>query len=315
MTRGLRPLRRTPKQLTEEPSLFAPAPGNGGGVVLTARRLGRGGPAVLRPGGSAPGTTDEPARVLELADLDTGEPVDRATRQRAREIAARLALPRPRRDPRARRGIGELESVPYRAVADDIDLDRTLDVLAGNPAPEDEEIIVRERQRTRRSVVLVVDVSGSMRGERVRTAAATVGALAGELHRDQLAVVAFWSDAAVLVRLGEPVTALHVLDLLLRVPARGLTNVSFALQVAGRQLAGVPRREARVLLLSDCVHNAGPDPRPVAARLPRLDVLLDTSGEDDVDLGRDLARLGRGRLRLVRRHRDVAAALSAVFAG
>ena len=30
------------------------------------------------------------------------------------------------------------------------------------------------------------------------------------------------------------------------------------------------------MLLSDCVHNAGPDPRPFAARLPRLDVLLDT---------------------------------------
>ena len=35
-------------------------------------------------------------------------------------------------------------------------------------------------------------------GERVRTAAATVGALAAELARDDLAVVAFWSDAAVL---------------------------------------------------------------------------------------------------------------------
>jgi hypothetical protein len=105
-----------------------------------------------------------------------------------------------------------------------------------------------------------------------------------------------------------------VLDLLLRIPAKGLTNVAFALQVAGRLLAAVPRRDARVLLLSDCVHNAGPDPRGTAARLPRLDVLLDTSGEDDVDLGRDLARLGRGRLRLLRGHRDVAGALAAVFA-
>jgi hypothetical protein len=111
------------------------------------------------------------------------------------------------------------------------------------------------------------------------------------------------------------VAPLAVLDLLLRVPARGLTNVSFALEVAARQLAGVPPRDARVLLLSDCVHNAGPDPRLAAARLPRLDVLLDVSGEQDVDLGRDLARAGRGRIRLVRDHRDVAAGLSALFAG
>ena len=153
-----------------------------------------------------------------------------------------------------------------------------------------------------------------MKGERVRTAAAAVGALAGELARDSLAVVAFWSDAAVLVRRGEQVAPQALLDLLLRVPAQGLTNVTFALETAARQLAGVPQRDSRVLLLSDCVHNAGPDPRPVAARLPRLDVLLDTSGEDDVELGRDLARAGRGRVRLIRDHRDVAAALAAVFA-
>jgi Mg-chelatase subunit ChlD len=307
-------LRRKPKQLTEEPSLYVPATGGQGGAVLTTRDTARRDPAARSTGSGAPGTTEEPADVIALADLELTTIDERVVRQRAREIAVRLAMPRPRRDTHARRGIGELESVPYRAVADDIDLDRTLDVLAGNPVPEDDDIIVRERERTRRSVVLVVDVSGSMKGERVRTAAATVGALAGELHRDRLAVVAFWSNAAVLVRLGEPVSPLRVLDLLLRVPARGLTNVAFALQVAVRQLAGVPPRDARVLLLSDCVHNAGPDPRLTAARLPRLDVLLDTSGEDDVELGRDLARLGRGRLRLVRDHRDVARALTSVFA-
>jgi Mg-chelatase subunit ChlD len=197
--------------------------------------------------------------------------------------------------------------------SDELDLERTVETIAGNPFPEASDIMVRERVRQRRSVVLVVDLSGSMKGERARTAAATVGALAGELARDALAVVAFWSDAAVLVRMGEQVSPLAVLDLLLRVPAQGLTNVSFALETAARQLAGVPPRDARVLLLSDCVHNAGPDPRLTAAQLPRLDVLLDTSGEDDVELGRDLARLGRGRLRLIRDHRDVAAALSALF--
>ncbi|WP_345771090.1 vWA domain-containing protein [Geodermatophilus normandii] len=236
------------------------------------------------------------------------------TRQRARQIARRLSVPRPPRDHRASRGAGELVSAPWRGGSDDLDLERTLEVIAGKPLPEDEDVVVRERVRRRRSVVLVVDVSGSMRGERARTAAATVGALVGELGRDRLAVVAFWSDAAVLVRLGEQVSPLAVLDLLLRVPTQGLTNVSFALEVAGRQLAGVPARDARVVLLSDAVHNAGPDPRSMAARLSRLDVLLDVSGEHDLDLGRDLARAGRGHCRPVRDHSDVSAALTALFA-
>jgi Mg-chelatase subunit ChlD len=309
----MRPLRRKPKQLIEEPSLYQPAQG-GAGLALSSgdRRRSRTGPS--RPGRTDAGTTDEPAELIPLADLEAESTVDRVTRARARQIARRLAVPRPRRDRRPRRGVGELVSRPWNAGSDELDLERTLEAIAGNPYPEAADVVVRERVRQRRSVVLVVDVSGSMKGERVRTAAATVGALAGELARDDLSVVAFWSDAAVLVRPGEQVAPLAVLDLLLRVPAQGLTNVSFALETAARQLTGVPPRNARVLLLSDCVHNAGPDPRLAAAHLPRLDVLLDTSGEVDRELGRDLARIGRGRIRPIRDHRDVAAALTAVFA-
>ena len=203
-------------------------------------------------------------------------------------------MPRPRRDTTARRGAGELASLRYLGGSDDIDLDRTVEQLIQHPLPDEDDIIVRER---------------------VRTAAATVGALAAELSRDDLAVVAFWSDAAILSRLGQRVPAASLLDTMLRIPAKGLTNIAFPLQVAARELARVPARDARAVLLSDCVHNAGPDPRPFAARLPRLDVLLDTSGEQDADLARELGRLGHGRLRRIRTYTDVAPALSAIFTG
>jgi Mg-chelatase subunit ChlD len=282
----LKPLKRKPKQLTEEPELQDRT-----GTVMTAER----GEVV-----SADGTTITP---------------DPEALQWARRIAARLAVPRPRRDLTGRRGTGEITSVPYKGGSDDIDMDRTIEQLAEHPVPEDEDIWVRERIRTRRSVILLVDVSGSMRGERVRTAAATVGALAAELGRDDLAVIAFWSDAAVLSRLGQRKSPQVLVESMLRIPARGLTNVAFPLQVARRELARVPARDARVILLSDCVHNAGPDPRTFAARLPRLEVLLDTTGEQDPDLARDLARLGRGRLRPIHTYKDVAPALSEVFSG
>ncbi len=238
---------------------------------------------------------------------------DPGIRLRARQIAARLSVPKPRRTRGAHRGIGRLASVSYQGGSDDIDLDRTLEGLAEKPVPEDDDIVVRERIRARRSVVLAVDISGSMKGERVRTAAATVGALASELEQDALSVIAFWSDAAILLRLGDPIRPLDLLDTILRIPARGLTNIAFPLQLAAQQLAGVPTRDSRVVLLSDCVHNAGPDPRPFAARLPRLDVLLDTSGEKDVELGREIARIGSGSFRAVRSYRNVAPALSEMF--
>jgi Mg-chelatase subunit ChlD len=303
------PLRRRPKQLDAEPRLLeAGGRGGAGGLVLTGDRGGRpGGP---RAGSGGPAMTTERAGLSAVPD---GEGPDPEALRRARKIAARLAVPRPRRDVTARRGLGELASLRYRGGSDDIDLDRTVAQLVEHPLPDEDDIIVRERARTRRSVLLLVDVSGSMRGERVRTAAATVGALAAELSRDDLAVIAFWSDAAVLSRLGQRVPPQALLDTMLRIPAKGLTNIAWPLQVAARELARVPARDARAVLLSDCVHNAGPDPRPFAARLPRLDVLLDTSGEQDAELARELARLGHGRLRRIGGYTDVAPALGAIF--
>lgn len=289
--------------------MFEPTAGSGG-LVLRAKP-GAGAAQKAPPGRTAEGATDEQGELV-LACTDAVE-IDPAVRARAREIAARLAIRRPRTDSMSRRGSGTLASLLYRGGSDEIDLDRTIEVLAERPVPDDEDILVRERVRTRRSVVLVVDVSGSMRGERVQTAAATVGALAGELHTDALAVIAFWSDAAILLELGHEVKPMELLDTMLRMPARGLTNIAFPLELAARQLARVPSREARVILLSDCVHNAGPDPRESAARLGRLDVLIDVSGEKDIELGRELARAGHGTAQLVRTHRDVAPALGRLF--
>ncbi|MGO1847935.1 vWA domain-containing protein [Microbacterium sp.] len=306
-----RALRRKPKQLDEAPTAFETS-GSGSGMTLHARPgAGRARRTPRSDGGDARDFTDEEGELV-AAEVETVEP-DPDARARAHQIAARLSMPRPRVDATATRGAGALVSLPYRGGSDDIDLDRTLEVLAERPVPDEEDIVVRDRMRTRRSVVLAIDVSGSMRGERVRTAAATVGALAAELVHDALAVIAFWSDAAIIHRFGDPVRPSEILDRVLRIPAQGLTNVAFPLELAARQLERVPVRESRVLLLSDCVHNAGPDPRPLAARLPRLDVLLDADGENDVELGRELATSGRGRLRVIRHHRDVAPALGAVF--
>ncbi|HEY2833522.1 MAG TPA: vWA domain-containing protein [Sporichthyaceae bacterium] len=302
---GLAPLRRKPKTL-DAPPVLRRATDSGAAVA------GREG-APERPGrdGTAPGLTTERGRLIAApVEPDT----DPLVLRRARQIAARLALPRPPRRTIARRGAGELVSVPWRGSGDDLDLDRTLEQVLAMPQPRDEDFVVREFIRPRRAVVLLVDVSGSMRGERVRTAAATVGALAGEFVRDALAVVAFAADAMLLTGLTDHLAPGRLLDTMVRIPAKGLTNVAFPLQVARDQLASSPLREARVLLLSDCVHNAGPDPRPEAARLPRVDVLLDCSDEHDLDLARDLARLGRGRLAVIRDHRQVAPAISRFFA-
>lgn len=308
-------MRRKPKTLGAAPTLFT----SGGGAPLVVELAGERGTGDLTvpAGGQGVVLTAQQAALQDIAGLLEERPPDREVAAMAQRIARKLALRSRPRDPRPERGTGRLASVPYRYRSDDIDLDATIEVLTERPVPEDTDIIVRERMRSRRSVVLVVDVSGSMRGEKVRVAAATVAALSTDLAAtgDQLAIVAFWSDAAVLAPLGAPGPPAKLLDQLLRIPARGLTNVHFGLTAARAELARSAARRRVAVLLSDSVHNAGPDPREVARRFPELHVLLQTDGEHDADLGRDLARLGRGRLAPVASHREVAPALNRVLAG
>jgi Mg-chelatase subunit ChlD len=315
----LKPLSRRPKRLDEAPCLYQP--GRSTPVVVETdgddRRAGRA--AVALPAGGAEGmvVTTETARLRPLDELFEPFGVDPEVRAMAERITRRLSIRRPARarDHQGVRGSGRLESLPYRYGSDDIDLDRTIEVLTERPAPCDTDIIVRERIRTRRAVALVVDVSGSMKGEKIRTMAATVGALAADLESEDLAVVAFWRDAALLKPLHTRRAGPRLLDDLLRIPAQGLTNVHFALTVALAELNRSPARQRIAVLLSDAVHNAGPDPRPVAARFPRLHVLLQTDGEHDAALAAELAHLGHGLLAPIRHYRQVAPALNRLLSG
>lgn len=315
---ALRPLTRKPKRLDEVPCLYQP-----GGAAPVVMELGGGNPAAAAealegrqpPGGQGSLATAERAQRRPLNDLFGPQEADPAVRAMAERIARRLSIRRPIRQHGGTRGSGALESLPYRYASDEIDLDRTLEVLTERPVPEDTDIIVRERVRTRRAVALVVDVSGSMKGEKIRTMAATVGGLAADLESEDLALVAFWRDAALLKPLHTSRPSIGLLEDLLRIPVRGLTNVHFGLTVASAELTRSNARQRIALLLSDCVHNAGPDPRLVARRFPVLHVLLQIDGEHDPALAADLARLGRGRLAAVRDYRQVAPALNRLLAG
>lgn len=309
-----RELSRRPKALDSMPSLFL---GGSGGIPIPAGTRSDDGGA-LPPHGAPSGTpTVMVAHSAELHDLDEvlekAEP-DIAAATMMRQIATNLSVRR--RQIRTTTGVsgGNPVPLPYRYRSDEIDLDRTLAVLVENPRPEASELIVRERCRSTRAAVLVLDVSGSMKGEKARMAAATVGALASEFRDDQVAVVAFWSDAALVKPLDLDMPVGHLLDRLLRMPSRGLTNVAFALDVAAAELRRSAARRKVAVLLTDALHNAGPDPRDLAARLPELHVLAQVDGSHDLPLAGELARAGHGRLAPVRTYRDVAPALNQLLA-
>lgn len=232
----------------------------------------------------------------------------------ARRISDALHVRQRPRHENVRPGPAALLRLPYSDGATEIDLDATFPRLVENPFPNTADFVVVEHRKVRRDIALVVDVSGSMRGERVRTAVAAVAALATVLRADRIAVAAFGQDAEVLSTLSQQLSPVQLVVRLLDRRVRGLTNLALGLEV-GRELLTHPRtHDRRVVLLTDAIHNAGPDPRLVAARLPRVDVLLDATAHHDAELARELAAEGHGVMVPLRSHRDVHAALRTIFA-
>ena len=299
--------RPAPKKLDHAPVLFRPG---GSGSVITGPD-GKGEPG-LQPGRVTAGATAEIGEVRDLAEVLRTTGIDPVLLRTVRQIAENLAFTR-RSHRQTSPGSGPARSVPWRDNGDDLDIERTVENLVGRRAVAEEDVVVRVPHARRRSVALVVDASGSMKGDKALLAAAAVGALSGELREDELTVVAFWKDAAILAAGAERVSPARVLEDLAALPVEGLTNIHVGLHVAAVELARSRARERVAILLSDGVHNAGPDPRTAVGALPRLHVLLQTDGEHDAALATDLARIGGGSLAPVRSAGDVAAALNVLF--
>ena len=73
---------------------------------------------------------------------------------------------------------------------------------------------------------------------------ATGGALSAGLRQDALGVIAFWSDAVVLLDLGQPIKPRELLDTMLRMPARGTHERHLPARAGGGATVRVPARDA-----------------------------------------------------------------------
>ena len=305
-----RPRRALPKVLDTEPSVYRPG-GAPSTTVVTAADDRAGGAAASSPP-TGVGFTTEIARNLSLADVLGEVRVDSRVADEAGRIAGLLSLRRRRVEGRSR-GRSRAVSARFDGNGDDLDLDATLDLLAERRAFSTEELMVRRPTQTRRSVALLADVSGSMTGEKALVCAAAIGALASELADDELTVIAFWSDLGLLRTRESRLDPKAVLNDLLRIEPRGLTNVHGAIELASRELAQSSLERRCIVLLSDCVHNAGADPRNAARSAPTTHVLLERTGEHDAWLGQRIARAGGGRYRPVTTIGEVAPALDALL--
>ena len=220
-------------------------------------------------------------------------------------LAARAVLQR------ATRLVGPLRA-PTRTVraplrepyAGELDVEATLANIAGKPYPEDHDWVGLHREERRRQLVLMVDASLSMAGEKMALASVAAAVLALRSHRGDLSVVLFADEARVASRLTEEASPEEIVRRMLARPCGGATHIAAGLRRGHEELARGrdPRRSA--LLITDGMFTAGPDPCAEAARFSDLHVLLirehEQSGTGWVTprrlVGEAIARSGHGHV-------------------
>ena len=118
----------------------------------------------------------------------------------------------------------------------ELDVEATVENLLGKPHPEPGDLIVQRRVDRRHQVVLMVDTSLSMAGEKMALAAVATAVLALKLRPGDLAVVLFADGARAVSRFGEEVAPAELVRRMLAVPCGGGTDIAAALQAGHAEL-------------------------------------------------------------------------------
>jgi Mg-chelatase subunit ChlD len=239
---------------------------------------------------------DTAARLLAAL----GRAFDPALRATARRLATRLPVGAPRAGVPDRPGTRRM--VTRRdETGSDVDLDATLAARGADPHWRPEHLHTRGWRSTGRASVLLVDASGSVAGDELAVAVLTASALAQRMRpEDELAVVAFWSQAVVLRALSADPRVDVLVGRLFDLRGGGTTDLDLGLRTAAAQLARTRAAARDVLLLSDGVATESPDPLPAAAALARagvhLHVLALSEEPESVARCAALAAAGGGRV-------------------
>jgi Mg-chelatase subunit ChlD len=207
-----------------------------------------------------------------------------------------------------------LSEIPQDASQLDLDLDETLELspltvasssgLLKQDFPLTEEDLWMSFQVPRRqSLVLAVDTSLSMTGEKLALTAVALAVVLLQFPEDPVAIVAFENMARVIKGPEERISLTELIERFLDVPAQGYTHLEEGMRAALRlvqQGQALSRgRPPSTVLLTDGKYTAGRDPAYLAPRFPHLTVLKMGHERASWDLCRELAHRGHGSVREV----------------
>lgn len=254
---------------------------------------------------------DSPDEAVSLL-VTLGDAVDPELRAKARRVAERIVIDIARRGRAAQGKVGRLRSLPLRD-GGDLDVDAAVESLAesGGSLVDADMLRVIDWERPDTAVCLVIDRSGSMKGEALASAALAAAAVA--LRAPAFHAVIAFSGTAEVVR--SMVTSAHasadgVVDAVLSLKGHGTTNVSDGLRAAITEHEAARCGRHLTVLLSDCRDRAIDE---AVAFAQSLEELVIVSPADDIADAQRFAEVTGAALVGVEGPHDVARALDEVL--
>lgn len=202
-----------------------------------------------------------------------------------------------------------MSDVPFHAPQLEIDLEETIEntpsLLLGaqQTALRHQDIWMNYEVGRPQQLVLCVDTSLSMTGEKLALTAVSLAMVLLEFPDDPIGVIAFENEAKILKRPAERISIQQLVERFLDVPAHGYTHLEDGLKAGLRMLRdempSMTGQPTSTILVTDGKYTAGKDPTFLAPRFPHLIVVKMGTERASFEFCRNLAHQGNGVLREV----------------
>ncbi|MFH0896600.1 MAG: AAA family ATPase [Candidatus Bathyarchaeota archaeon] len=195
----------------------------------------------------------------------------------------------------------------YESGRGEVDWEETIDRYTETVTMDVDTIVLKEPLRVKRSLVLLMDHSGSMAGRKILSAALCTGVLSYVLKSEEFAVLLFGSDVCTLKAINREKDLDRLIVEILEQQAKGFTDIKGALEAGLKQLEKASNKVRIGVLITDGIYTTG-DPTPVAERYPTLHVLGVPSARGKVikvECCKRLAEAGKGKFLMLKDYADV----------
>jgi len=232
-------------------------------------------------------------------------------RDKTREIATELLLKFTQGSYGDSRKLPIYKSQPHKdGEFFDLDVDSTVDNYLDNL---DQGIVpwTYRKITTSNPVILLIDTSFSMNGEKIMIAGLCVSILSRLIPSKDLTIMGFANEPFFIKKYSDEISPHHLITRILRLTPRGYTNLANAIK-KGSELVFPHYHHSKLILLTDADPTTGKNPIPEASKLPILDLLLFPRGNEW--LGKRLVfEVPNGKLYKINKISDVVNSINKIF--